>query len=136
MIDEMNILIQIPDDTAIIRCNAKFVDDEGEQEASAVWSPADIHEGFKNYYAMNEGYFADHIGMKDAYPIIMTIPETAYAAELTFYRIKSGGEAEDTVARLKRSQIKGLREDFLKYIPDGDDYDALYVAAGGDHEET
>ena len=142
VIDTMNVLLTVPVDTVGIVCEAAYVDDEGERKCAASFLPADVHRAFQDFYVMQEDYYPEHMDMiaDDAkeYPVIFQIPETAYAADLTFLCLGmvDGVRKQYRVERhLKRSDMKRLRNDFLRYIPDGDHYNDVYVLADGALDE-
>ena len=147
--DMMNVLLHVPVNTVYIACDAEFVDDTGQRKARAVFYPEDIHRGYAWFRFCQEGYYADHEFNDDVdcYPIIFVLPDTAYKATLRFgcgsfqdVSAETGGLCDsgwvwdDLVTELTHSDIKQMRKDFLKYIPDGDDY-GVYVLTDKGREE-
>lgn len=130
-IESMNVLMAIPYETVYIKAKAQFMSDDGIQEASAIYSPRDIHRAFHEFYVCQEGYFPDHKDMipddAEEYPIIFQLPDGACGADLLFACINDSGEETFIKERhLKFSDIKKMRAEFLKYIPDGDSYNDEY----------
>ena len=140
-IDEMNLLLTIPVNAAGLICKAKFLDDDGPNEAGAYYSAADLHWAFDDFSFYNDGFYQDHqelIGQEaKEYPVIITIPEMTFEADLHVISVRTGdgiakgGEMQMELAvdskHMKRSDVRKAREDFLKYIPEGDHYDDIYV---------
>ena len=140
--DEMNVLLAVPVDTVYMVCTVEYMDDTGPKKASAVYQPEDLHRAYAWFEFCQDTYYADHrIGDDvDEYPIIWSLPDTAYKAAIRFGRgafrdvsAETGGLCDrgwvwqkDIVYDLTLSDIKRMRKDFLKYIPDGDDY-GVYV---------
>ena len=128
VIDEMNVLLTIPVNAIWLVCKAKFYDENGEETAEAHYSTADLHFAFYDFMGSDDGYFADHQDLlsHDAkeYPVILRVPEMAYEMEIEILALKTDEPEKRT---LNRSDLRKARADFLQYIIDGDDYDAVYV---------
>ena len=63
----------------------------------------------------------------DEINVIMKIPKEAVKLDVTAYIINDDCELTRATKILKADDIRKMRQDFLDYVEDGDDYDAQYV---------
>ena len=141
----MNVLLTVPVNTVYIICDVEFVDDTGQRKARGIYHPENLHRAYSWFRFCEDGYYADHECSDDVdrYPIIFGLPDTTYKATVRFGRgsfrdaaaeTDSGWVWDDLVRELTIGDIKQMRKDFLKYIPDGDDY-GVYVLTDKGREE-
>ena len=134
----LNILMTIPVDTIRMVCDAEYADADGQHTARAVLDTRDLHRAFRDALLNMEGFFRDypHLVNDNAktYPIIIEVPELAHTIKICYTTegtatFPDGDEGMVTCldeTTLSRSDIRLMRKEFLKYVPDGDHYNDTF----------
>lgn len=137
--ETINILMAIPMDTIRMVCEAEYADEEGQHMARAVYDARHIHRAFNDAMLNLEGFFRDYPHLVDddaeTYPVIIEVPELAHTIKICYTTERTenfpdGNEGmvtyqDDTT--LSRNDIRRMREEFLKYVPDGDHYNDVFT---------
>lgn len=130
-LDELNVIVTVPAGTAGIRILAKLGDGSGIGSVAAVMGARAVFRGMTDLTASQERYFQDHMDQlgDDALvrPMIIKIPEDAVSVTMLCTVLDDSLNPRTEEVKLGVRDIRRAREAFLKYIPDGDDYDAVYV---------
>lgn len=133
--ETINILMTIPMDTIRMVCDAEYADEEGQHTARAIYDARHIHLAFNDALLNLEGFFKDYPHLVDddaqTYPVIIEVPELAYSIRVCYTTERTEGDeamvtCEDETT-LSRSDIRLMREEFLKYVPDGDHYNDTFT---------
>lgn len=128
----INIIVVIPAGTISMLVNVEFRDDDDNKvKAHATFTVRDIRRMNRDLIDYQEDYFTDHLELlnddSENQAIIMQVPEGAINAELKLAVMDADLTVHEEKQHMARRDIKNARAQFLQYIPDGDDYDAVYV---------
>lgn len=133
VIDEViNIIVVIPAGTISMLADVEFRDDDDNKvKAQATFTARDIRRMNHDLHDNQEGYFMDHAELlgndPDNQAIILQVPEGSISAELTLTVMDDDLTVHEERQHMMRRDIKNARAQFLRYIPDGDEYDAVYM---------
>lgn len=132
----INVLMQVPASIVRMSLTAEYVDDTGPHSAVCVYSARDLRVTWNDFLMSQEGYFRDYPQLlgEDApmIPVIIKLPDMTYRVQLSNLVDVSGDMDKELTTRsggktFERREIRQMRRDFLNYVPEGDEYDAVYT---------
>lgn len=135
-LDLINVLMQVPASIVRMSLTAEYVDDTGPHTANCVYSAKDLRTTWNDFLMSQDGYFRDYPQLlgEDApmIPVIIKLPDMTYRVQTNSLVDVSDDMAEELQTRgcgrlIERREIRQMRRDFLNYVPEGDEYDAVYT---------
>ena len=147
ILETMNVIMELPVDTIRLVLDAEYADMTGRHSARAILNVRDLYGAYRDVILHSEGYWADHheLLVEDPtwFPAIIPVPELAFSMTVTVTEAVTDGEESGGQPKLKlsehrfvlnRGDIRTLRDDFLKHVPDGDDYGFYVLTEKGRQE--
>ena len=140
MLEEINIIAVVPAGTICIEENVTGVGEDNKTwRVTRLQRIKEIVRGYTDLRFCQEGYFRDHMDLlpddADQWPLIMKIPAEAVRLELVCVVHDDEGQILEETIRMTPGDLYQARAEFLKYIPDGDDFDARYSYVFDDEEK-